>query len=101
MQRMKQPLKVAPEGKGWLSPLPLSPRCQEGKIGRGKGDASIAEAGLTGDIVKGRGWQESTRKTAESWDFCVRLLLGVAAALDVDGVRVVGPGVKAGGCGNG
>lgn len=98
---MEQTLKVAPEGKGWPSPLPLSPRCQEGKIGRGKGEASIAEAGLTGDTVKGRGWQESTWKTTKSWDFCVRLLLGVDAALDADGVRVVGPGPKAGGCGSG
>lgn len=61
-------------------------------MGKAKdGEASIAEAGLTGDMVKGRGWQESTGNTAKSWDFYVRLPLGVAAALDADGVRVVGP----------
>lgn len=46
-------------------------------MGKAKdGEASIAEAGLTGDMVKGRGWQESTGNTAKSWDFYVRLLLG-------------------------
>lgn len=42
-QSMGQACEVAPDSRGWLSLPSLSPRYQEGKIGRGKGEASFAE----------------------------------------------------------
>lgn len=54
-----------------------------------------------GTWLRAGGGRNLQGKPTKSWDFYVRLLLGVAAALDADGVRVVGPRAKAGGCGRG
>lgn len=44
-----------------------------------------------GTWLRAGGGRNLQGKPTKSWDFYVRLLLGVAAALDADGVRVVGP----------
>lgn len=73
-QRLEQAFQLAPESKGWLSPFPLSPRCQERKIVRGKGEAYIVEGDFTGcsqlRAGGGRSLQGKWLRAGASMDLC-------------------------------
>lgn len=90
---MEQAFKVTSESKGWLSPLPLSPG--ERKIGRGKGDSSIAER------THRRHSQLRAGGGRSLWGKWLRVGTSAClpprahASLDTDGVRVVGPRLRA------